>query len=86
MAAARLRDLCDKLGFDAQIEAKYHVFQRMFTLFEEVLSKHTPILKDRHLDQILLCCAYVIAKVKAHYCSLFSTLLRLSKNVTNPRF
>ncbi|XP_055355417.1 retinoblastoma-like protein 2 [Paramacrobiotus metropolitanus] len=65
LAGARLRDLCDKLGFDSLVEKDHHMFQRMFTLFEFCLTEHITLLRDRHLDQILMCCAYVVAKLES---------------------
>ncbi|OQV16638.1 Retinoblastoma family protein [Hypsibius exemplaris] len=64
LAGVRLRDICAKLGFDKDVERKHHVFQRMFTLFENAITLHTDLLKDRHLDQVLLCCAYVVSKLE----------------------
>ena len=36
----------------------------MWTCMEHVLVKHVDLMMDRHLDQILMCAVYVMAKVE----------------------
>lgn len=40
--------------------------QKVWTLFEHVLRNETTLMTSRHLDQNLMCCLYIVAKV----CSL----------------
>ena len=57
VASVRLRDLCERLDIDASLRAK------MWTCFEYTLRQHIDLMEGRHLDQLLMCAMYVIAKV-----------------------
>ncbi|XP_026860795.2 retinoblastoma-like protein 1 [Electrophorus electricus] len=57
LASVRLRDLCLKLDIAADLRAK------IWTCFEHSLVYCTDLMKDRHLDQLLLCAIYIIAKI-----------------------
>lgn len=58
MAGLRLRDLCDRLNItDDDIRRK------IWTCFEHSLRQHTDLMRDRHLDQIIMCAFYAICKV-----------------------
>lgn len=57
MAAVRLRDLCERVRLDEKGR------QRAWTLFEHVLRTETSLMAGRHLDQNLMCCLYVVAKI-----------------------
>jgi len=53
----RLQHLCSNLGLeDIQVRRK------IWTIFEDSI-RHTDLIKDRHLDQLLMCAIYVICKV-----------------------
>ncbi|KAK6174252.1 hypothetical protein SNE40_017565 [Patella caerulea] len=58
LASVRLRDLCDHLSMDGD-----DLRRKMWTCFERTMMKHIELMKDRHLDQIIMCSVYVIAKV-----------------------
>ena len=58
LAHVRLRDLCDRLEIDDEDQQRM-----MWTCLEHVLVNHTDLMMDRHLDQILMCAVYVMAKV-----------------------
>lgn len=58
LASVRLRDLCLKLDISADLRGK------IWTCFEHSLLHCTDLMKDRHLDQLLLCAVYIIAKVQ----------------------
>ena len=61
LAHVRLRDLCDRLEIsDEELQ------RMMWTCLEHVLVKHD-LMMDRHLDQILMCAVYVMAKVMSFY-------------------
>ncbi|XP_041096013.1 retinoblastoma-like protein 1 [Polyodon spathula] len=57
LASVRLRDLCLKLDISAELRRK------IWTCFEFSLVHCTDLMKDRHLDQLLLCAVYILAKV-----------------------
>ena len=57
LASVRLLDLCERLRIDERGK------QRVWTLFEHVLRTETSLMAGRHLDQNLMCCVYVVAKV-----------------------
>nr|XP_033819171.1 retinoblastoma-like protein 1 isoform X1 [Geotrypetes seraphini] len=57
LASVRLRDLCLKLDVSNELRRK------IWTCFEYTLIHCTELMKDRHLDQLLLCAFYIMAKV-----------------------
>uniref|UniRef100_A0A914X0W0 Retinoblastoma-like protein 1 n=1 Tax=Plectus sambesii TaxID=2011161 RepID=A0A914X0W0_9BILA len=57
LASVRLLDLCERLRIDERGK------QRVWTLFEHVLRTETSLMAGRHLDQNLMCCVYVVAKI-----------------------
>ncbi|XP_028391773.1 LOW QUALITY PROTEIN: retinoblastoma-like protein 2 [Dendronephthya gigantea] len=57
LASVRLRDLCLKLNIKDDLRGK------IWTCFEHSLMSSTELMKDRHLDQILMCSIYVMGKV-----------------------
>ncbi|XP_041375450.1 retinoblastoma-like protein 1 isoform X2 [Gigantopelta aegis] len=61
LVSVRLRDLCDRLEVgDEGLQKK------MWTCFEYVLMHNIDLMMDRHLDQIVMCSIYVMAKVTDH--------------------
>ncbi|CAJ1055794.1 retinoblastoma-like protein 2 isoform X1 [Xyrichtys novacula] len=57
LASVRLRDLCAKLDISSELRRK------IWTCFEFSLVHCTEMMMDRHLDQLLMCAVYVMAKV-----------------------
>ncbi|XP_076589284.1 retinoblastoma-like protein 2 isoform X1 [Chaetodon auriga] len=57
LASVRLRDLCAKLDISCELRRK------IWTCFEYSLVHCTELMMDRHLDQLLMCAVYVMAKV-----------------------
>ncbi|NXR65232.1 RBL1 protein, partial [Rhadina sibilatrix] len=57
LASVRLRDLCLKLDVSNELRRK------IWTCFEFTLVHCADLMKDRHLDQLLLCAFYIMAKV-----------------------
>lgn len=58
LASVRMQDLCDKLNInDKEVRLK------IWTCFEYVIVNHVSLMKNRHLDQILMCTVYVVCKV-----------------------
>uniref|UniRef100_A0A8V5GQY5 Uncharacterized protein n=1 Tax=Melopsittacus undulatus TaxID=13146 RepID=A0A8V5GQY5_MELUD len=57
LASVRLRDLCIKLDVSDELRKK------IWTCFEYSLVHCPEIMMDRHLDQLLMCAIYIMAKV-----------------------
>nr|CAD7428543.1 unnamed protein product [Timema monikensis] len=58
LASVRMQDLCKNLAItDRDLKRK------IWTCFEYTIIHHMDLMKDRHLDQILMCSVYVICKV-----------------------
>ncbi|XP_076470216.1 retinoblastoma-like protein 1 [Babylonia areolata] len=58
LASVRLRELCDQLQVvDEELRSK------MWTCFEHALTQDCHLMCDRHLDQLLMCSVYIMAKV-----------------------
>lgn len=57
LASVRLRDLCLKLDVSNELRRK------IWTCFEFTLVHCPDLMKNRHLDQLLLCAFYIMAKV-----------------------
>ncbi|XP_068430587.1 retinoblastoma-like protein 2 [Clinocottus analis] len=53
----RLRKLCSTLGVSDELRLK------IWTCFEYSLVHHTDLMVDRHLDQLLMCAIYIMAKI-----------------------
>ena len=60
LAHLRLKDLCRNLQFNNTSD----LLQKIWTLFESAVVEQTSLMKDRHLDQILMCCVYVLCKIR----------------------
>jgi hypothetical protein len=59
LAGVRLRELCDQLNVAENDDLR----SKMWTCFEHVLTQATDLMVDRHLDQLLMCSVYIMAKV-----------------------
>lgn len=58
LASVRLQDLFDRLSVgDDDLKRK------MWTCFEHSIINHSDLMMDRHLDQLIMCSVYVMAKV-----------------------
>uniref|UniRef100_A0A7N8YAV4 Retinoblastoma-like 1 (p107) n=1 Tax=Mastacembelus armatus TaxID=205130 RepID=A0A7N8YAV4_9TELE len=57
LASVRLRDLCARLDISSELRGK------IWTCFEHCVVHCTDMMKDRHLDQLLLCSIYIISKI-----------------------
>lgn len=57
LAGVRLRDLCAKLDISDELRKK------IWTCFEFSIIQYPELMMDRHLDQLLMCAIYVMAKV-----------------------
>lgn len=63
LAHLRLKDLCKNLQFTNSSD----LLRKIWTLFEFAVIEHTSLMKDRHLDQILMCCVYVLCKIRVSF-------------------
>jgi len=58
LAFVRLQDLCKNLGIDEE------TLRKIWTCFQQsTVNSVEELMKSRHLDQILMCVVYVVAKV-----------------------
>jgi len=55
----RLNDLCDRINIKMEESSR----QKVWTLLEHLLRNETSLMLERHLDQQLMCCLYIVAKV-----------------------
>lgn len=55
----RISELCNQLGMRNDEYLKI-----IWTLFEYSVAKQTELMRDRHLDQMIMCAIYVFIKVK----------------------
>lgn len=62
LAHLRLKDLCKNLQFTNSTD----LLQKIWTLFQYAITDHVHLMKDRHLDQILMCCVYVLCKIRVN--------------------
>ncbi|BFZ13546.1 hypothetical protein BsWGS_16586 [Bradybaena similaris] len=58
LASVRLRDLFDKLDIDDE-----ELLKKIWTCFEYAMLNHVHLMCDRHLDQLIMCSMYLVAKV-----------------------
>ncbi|XP_018426159.1 PREDICTED: retinoblastoma-like protein 1 isoform X1 [Nanorana parkeri] len=73
LASVRLRDLCLKLDLSNDLRRK------IWTLFEYSLVHCTELMKDRHIDQLLLCAVYIMAKISKEE-RLFQDIMKCYRN------
>ncbi|KAA8593604.1 hypothetical protein FQN60_009720 [Etheostoma spectabile] len=57
LASVRLRDLCVRLDVSSELRGK------IWTCFEHALVHCTGLMRDRHIDQLLLCSVYIVSKI-----------------------
>src|SRR5688572_26113257 len=53
-----MRDLCDRINVNDD-----DLRRKIWTCFELSLKSHTELMRDRHIDQILMCAIYSMCKV-----------------------
>lgn len=58
LAAVRINGMVERLQLSQQIR------ESVYRLFQHVLAQRTSLLFSRHIDQIILCCFYGVAKVR----------------------
>ncbi|XP_072980784.1 retinoblastoma-related protein-like [Typha angustifolia] len=57
LAAIRIRSLCERLRQSQQ------TLERVYSIFQLILNQQTALFFNRHIDQLILCCLYGVAKV-----------------------
>lgn len=63
LAHLRIKHLCMNLNMcDEELMRKF------WTIFENAIIEQTDLMKDRHLDQIWMCCIYVLCKIRVSFC------------------
>lgn len=59
LAAHRIYHLCDGLALEP------HIIDQIWTATKEALSKHLDLIRNRHVDHLILCAIYGVCKVNA---------------------
>ena len=62
LATVRLEHFCYYLEIDDEVKRK------IWNNFEHVMRSHIDLMKDRHVDQILMCSVYIACKVNWQAC------------------
>ncbi|KAJ0560227.1 Retinoblastoma-related protein [Helianthus annuus] len=57
LAAVRINGMVERLQLSQEIR------ERVYCLFQQILSQRTALFFNRHIDQIILCCFYGVAKI-----------------------
>uniref|UniRef100_A0ACD5Y271 Uncharacterized protein n=1 Tax=Avena sativa TaxID=4498 RepID=A0ACD5Y271_AVESA len=57
LAAIRIKGLCERL------ELGQHIVERVYSLVQQIISQQTALFFNRHIDQIILCSMYGVAKI-----------------------
>lgn len=57
LAAVRINSMLERLQLSQQIK------EGVYCLFQQILNQQTNLFFNRHIDQIILCCFYGVAKV-----------------------
>ncbi|XP_043502439.1 retinoblastoma-like protein 1 isoform X2 [Polistes fuscatus] len=71
LACVRMQDLCNSLDItDIDLQKK------IWTIFEYSIKERTELMRDRHLDQILMCAVYVICKLVKMEKNSFTEIMR----------
>lgn len=57
LAANRIKDLCERLKLSLQVR------ESVYLLIQQILSRQTALFFNRHIDQLILCSFYGVAKI-----------------------
>nr|XP_018896669.1 PREDICTED: retinoblastoma-like protein 1 isoform X1 [Bemisia tabaci] len=58
LASVRMQELCSQLNV-----SDFELHRKIWTCFEHSIVNHVDLMRDRHLDQLLMCAVYVICKI-----------------------
>ncbi|XP_062183024.1 retinoblastoma-related protein 1-like [Phragmites australis] len=76
LAAIRIRNLCERVQHVEQTE-------RVYNLFKQILDQQTALFFNRHIDQLILCCLYGVAKVLGLQSKVCPLLLSFKEVLNN---
>ncbi|KAF7995614.1 hypothetical protein HCN44_006721 [Aphidius gifuensis] len=71
LGSVRMQNLCSALSVN-DIDLK----KKIWTIFEFSIQERTDLMKDRHLDQILMCAVYVVCKLAKIERNTFTEIMR----------
>ncbi|XP_015127796.1 retinoblastoma-like protein 1 isoform X2 [Diachasma alloeum] len=71
LASIRMQNLCNSLAVN-DVDLK----KKIWTIFEYSIKERTELMKDRHLDQILMCAVYVVCKLAQIERNTFTEIMR----------
>lgn len=75
VAAVRMKELCNNLGLTSE-----HIQSQIWTIFEYSIVVHSrDLMRDRHLDQMVMCAIYVFVKVTRQSIT-FSEIMKFYRN------
>jgi len=75
LAHLRLETLCNSMQL-MDLELR----RRIWTCLEYTLMKHTALMKDRHLDQLIMCSLYIVCKAGKEHEKNFTDIMRHYRN------
>ncbi|KAJ8774008.1 hypothetical protein K2173_009439 [Erythroxylum novogranatense] len=58
LAAIRINGMVERLQ-----QSQQHIRENVYRLFQKILNQRTSLFFNRHIDQIVLCCFYGVAKI-----------------------
>jgi retinoblastoma-like protein 1 len=64
LAAIRIKGLCEKMNLHQQ------TVECVYSLVQHIINHHTALFFNRHVDQIILCSIYGVAKVCLNHWTL----------------
>ncbi|XP_011313667.1 retinoblastoma-like protein 1 isoform X2 [Fopius arisanus] len=71
LGSIRMQTLCSSLAVN-DVDLK----KKIWTIFEYSIKDRTELMKDRHLDQILMCAVYVVCKLAQIERNTFTEIMR----------
>ncbi|XP_053598787.1 retinoblastoma-like protein 2 isoform X1 [Microplitis demolitor] len=71
LGSIRMQNLCNSLSV-TDVDLK----KKIWTIFEYSIKDRTELMKDRHLDQILMCAVYVVCKLAKIERNTFTEIMR----------
>lgn len=75
VAAVRMKELCNNLGLTSE-----NIQSQIWTIFEYSIVVHSrDLMRDRHLDQMVMCAIYVFVKVTRQSIT-FSEIMKFYRN------
>ncbi|XP_055384271.1 retinoblastoma family protein-like [Condylostylus longicornis] len=75
LAYMRIHELCKELDLQDDI-----ILNQIWTIFEYSIVNKTELMRDRHLDQLIMCAIYVFIKVKEVSGKTFTDIMKYYRN------